>query len=91
MPQAAKKLPADFLEEVAALHVKLIPLNDKLARIKANAKREGLDAEALDDEGFDEATRRLTARKTKEPEPQGLEGTPLGELLATHKETEPCN
>lgn len=85
------KPPADFLEAVAALHVKLIPLNDKLARILSNAKAEGLDADALDDQGFDEATRRLTATKTKEPEPQGLEGTPFGALIASEKETEPCN
>ncbi len=91
MPQAAKKLPADFLEEVAALHVKLIPLQERLGRILKNAEREGLNKAALDNEGYDEATRRITARKSKEPEPQGLEGTPLGELLAMTQETEPCN
>lgn len=72
-----------FLDALADVYVKLIPIDERKKRILANAGHCGVDVKQLDNEAFAQATRTLTAPRTTKPDdlPRGLEGTPMGSIL----------
>jgi hypothetical protein len=74
------------------VYVKLLPLRDRTAaseqrlrRILANAARDGHSAATIDETAFDRATLRLASRAAgADAPPPGIDGTPLGDIIAAH-------